>query len=66
MSLISMLGARRRVLALVLGVISGELFVEVVWQSDASCLKDVAHLARDVGPGGDDASILSMVASWRR
>jgi hypothetical protein len=39
-------------------VISGELFVEVVWQSDASCLEDVAHLARGVSSGCDDTTIL--------
>lgn len=37
-----------------------------MWQGDTSCLEDVAHLARDVGSGSDDATILSMVTSWRR
>jgi hypothetical protein len=42
----------------ILGVISGELFIEVVWQSDASCLEDVAQLAGEVSSGCDDATIL--------
>jgi len=55
-----MMGEGRRVLPLHFGGDdgSGELFVEVVWESDAGSLEDVADLTGDVGPSGDDAPTL--------